>query len=173
MKKLVMNILLIIIFFVLQTAVFSKLSIVGVFPNLLVVLVAVTGFMQGEKPALIMGFVCGLLLDLFTFRILGIQALILLLIGFVTGQFHNTFYPEDFKLPLLVITGSDLSFSLLMYFVTYLFRARFAFGFYFLNICLPELVYTLFVAILIYPLFLMQYKFFLRERKKESRDMTV
>ena len=168
MKKLIMNILLAVIFFVLQTTVFSRLSVVGVIPNLLVILIAVTGFMQGDKPALIMGFFCGLLLDLFTFRILGIQALILCLIGFVTGQFHNTFYPEDFKLPLLVITGSDLSFTLFMYFFTYLFRARFHFGWYFLNICLPELAYTLFIAILIYPVFLLHYRYFIRKRVKEN-----
>ncbi|MBR6095048.1 MAG: rod shape-determining protein MreD [Lachnospiraceae bacterium] len=168
MKKLVMNILLIVIFFVLQTTVFSRLSIVGVVPSLMVVLIAVTGFMQGDKPALIMGFVCGLLLDLFTFRILGMQALILCLIGFVTGQFHNTFYPEDFKLPLLVITGSDLAYSLMMYFFAYLFRARFHFGYYFLNICLPELVYTLFVALLIYPGFLLLYRFVIKGRVKEA-----
>ncbi len=167
MKKLIMNVLLIPIFFVLQTAVFGRLSVVGVIPNLLIILVAVTGFMQGDKAALLVGFFIGLLADIFTFRILGLHALIFALIGFVTGQFHNTFYPEDFKLPLLVITGSDLSYSLLMYFFTYLFRAKFRFGFYFLNVSLPELAYTLLVALLLYPLFLLLYRFVIREKVNE------
>ena len=164
MKKLIMNVLLIPIFFVLQTAVFGRLSVVGVVPNLLIILVAVTGFMQGDKAALLVGFFVGLIADIFTFRILGLHALIFSLIGFVTGQFHNTFYPEDLKLPLLVVTGSDLGYSLLMYFFTYLFRAKFNFGYYFLNISLPELAYTLFVALFIYPLFLLMYKFIIREK---------
>ena len=63
-----------------------------------------------------------------------------------------------------MITGSDLSYSLLMYFFTYLFRAKFNFGFYFLNITLPELAYTLLVSLVIYPLFLLLYKFVIREK---------
>ncbi|MBR3040606.1 MAG: rod shape-determining protein MreD [Lachnospiraceae bacterium] len=167
MKKIIMNILLVPIFFVLQTAVFGRLSVVGVIPNVLVILVAVMGFMQGDKAALIIGFFCGLLVDIFTFRILGLNALIYSTIGFVTGKFHNTFYPEDFKLPLLVVTGSDIGYSLLMYLLTYLFRSRFHFGFYFLNVCLPELAYTLLVALAIYPLFLLLYRFVIKERVKE------
>jgi len=168
MKKIIANIILVILFFLLQTAVFGRLSIISVVPNVIVILIAVTGFMQGPKPALIMGFCCGLLLDLFTFNILGLQALIFCVLGFVTGQFHNTFYPEDFKLPLLVITGSDIAYSLLFYFFTYLFRARFHFGFYFVNVCLPELAYTLLVAILVYPLFLLLYRFVFRDRKDQE-----
>ena len=167
MKKLILNIVLVILFFVLQTSVFGRLSVVGVIPNLLVILVSVMGFMQGDRHALIIGFFCGLLVDIFTFRIIGIHALIYAFMGYVTGKFHNTFYPEDFKLPLLVVTGSDLGFSLLMYFFTYLFRAKFHFGYYFLNVCLPELAYTLLVAVLIYPLFLLMYRFILREKVRE------
>ena len=168
MKKIIINFILVVLFVVLQTAVFGRLSVTSVVPNTIVILIAVTGFMQGEKPALIMGFFCGLLLDLFTFKILGLNALIFCVIGFVTGQFHNTFYPEDFKLPLLVITGSDIAYSLLFYFFTYLFRARFHFGFYFLNVCLPELAYTILVSVLIYPLFLLLYRFVFRERKDQG-----
>ena len=172
MKKtiitIITNIILIILFFVLQTAVFGRLSVASVIPNVIVILVAVTGFMQGDKTALIVGFFCGLLLDCFTFKILGLHALIFSTIGFVTGQVHNTFYPEDFKLPLLVITGSDIGYSLLFYFFTYLFRARFHFGFYFLNVCLPELAYTLLVAVLVYPLFLLLYRFVFRDRRDEE-----
>ena len=111
------------VFFVLQTSVFGRLSVASVTPNLLIILVAVMGFMQGDRNALIIGFFCGLLVDLFTFNIIGIHALIYAIVGYVTGKFHNTFYPEDFKLPLLVVTGSDLGYSILMYFFTYLFRA--------------------------------------------------
>ncbi|MBR4580685.1 MAG: rod shape-determining protein MreD [Lachnospiraceae bacterium] len=167
MKKLFLNIILVMVFFVLQTSVFGRLSVASVTPNLLIILVAVMGFMQGDRNALIIGFFCGLLVDLFTFNIIGIHALIYAIVGYVTGKFHNTFYPEDFKLPLLVVTGSDLGYSILMYFFTYLFRARFHFGYYFLNVCLPELAYTLLVAVLIYPLFLLMYRFILREKVRE------
>ncbi|MBQ6638216.1 MAG: rod shape-determining protein MreD [Lachnospiraceae bacterium] len=167
MKKFIINFLLLVVFFVLQTTVFNRLTIVGVMPNILIILICVTGFMQGDKTACILGFFAGLLVDLFSFRIIGFHALLYCVLGFVTGQFHNTFYPEDFKLPLLVITGGDLGCSLLTYFFTYLFRSRFHFGFYFLNVTLPELAYTLFVGLLIYPLFLLLYRFVLSKRIQE------
>ena len=167
MKKFIINFLLLIVFFILQTTIFSRLTIVGVMPNVLVILICITGFMQGDKAACILGFFAGILIDIFSFRILGFHALMYCLLGYIIGQFHNTFYPEDFKLPLLVITASDLSCSLLTYFFTFLFRSRFHFGFYFLNVILPELAYTLFVGLLIYPLFLLLYRFVLRERVQE------
>ena len=168
MKKFLVNIILILVFFVLQTSVFGRLSVALVTPNLIVILVAVCGFMQGDKTAIVVGFFCGLLLDIFTFKIWGFQALMYGLLGLAAGQFHNKFFPEDFKLPLLAITFSDLLCSVTMYFFTYLFRARFHFGFYFLNICLPELAYTLIVTFIIYPMFLFLYKFVFMDKAREA-----
>ena len=64
------------------------------------------------------------------------------------------FYPEDIKLPMLLIAGSDLGYNLFIYFFLFLFRNRYDFRYYFLNLMLPELVYTMVITIFLYVIIL-------------------
>ena len=89
-------------------------------------------------------------------------------IGYMNGLFHNIFYPDDIKLPLIMITASDLLYSLVVYLLLFLLRSRFDFGYYFLNIILPELVYTIFVAVIFYPLLLLISDLFRRAEKRKE-----
>ncbi len=168
MKKVITTIILIIISFVLQCTVFEALAIKGVVPNILIILTACSGFMQGERFGVFTGFFCGLLLDVFFFEIVGFYALLYMYIGYMNGLFHNIFYPDDIKLPLIMITASDLLYSLVVYILMFLLRSRFDFGYYFLNIILPELVYTIFIAVIMYPVLLLITNLFKRAEKKEE-----
>lgn len=85
---------------------------------------------------------------------IGFYSLIYMYIGYINGCFRKVFYPEDIKLPLALIAASDLTCSLLTYFLLFLLRSRFAFGFYFTHIILPEIVYTMGVTLILYPLIL-------------------
>ncbi len=155
MKKILTTILLIFISFILQCTVFRALSIEGIVPNILIILTACAGFMQGERYGVFTGFFCGLLLDIFFFEFIGFFALLYMYIGYINGLFHNIFYPDDVKLPLIMVTVSDLIYSVVVYLLLFLLRGRFHFGYYFLNIILPELLYTILIAVLIYPLLLL------------------
>ena len=73
-----------------------------------------------------------------------------ILIGYINGMFRKLFYPEDIKLPLVLIAGSDLSCNLLIYFIMFLFRNRYDFNYYFLQLMIPELVYTMVITIFLY-----------------------
>ena len=106
--------------------------------------------MRGKKEGLIIGFFCGLLLDIFTGSVLGFYALIYMYIGYMNGFFRKLFYPEDIKLPMLLIAGSDLSCNLVIYFFMFLFRGKFQFTYYLQDIIIPELVYTMVVTIFLY-----------------------
>lgn len=155
MKKVIVTIILIFVSFILQCTVFRALAIQGIVPNVLIILTACAGFMQGERMGVFTGFFCGLLLDIFFFDILGLYSLIYMYIGYMNGLFHNIFYPDDVKLPLIMITVSDLVYSFVVYILTFLLRSRFDLGYYFLNIILPELVYTIFIAVIMYPILLL------------------
>ena len=48
------------------------------------------------------------------------------------------------------MAASDLSFNIIIYFGMFLFRGRFEFGYYFVHVMIPELVYTMIVAVVIY-----------------------
>ena len=146
--------ILIIICFLLQSTVFRSLAFAGIVPNLLIILTASFGFMRGENEGLLIGFFSGLLCDIFFGDVLGFYALIMMYIGFLNGKFNRIFYPEDIKLPLALIIISDLSYSMTCYVLLFLLQGKFHFPFYFMNVILPEAVYTILITCILYPVIL-------------------
>ncbi len=141
--------------FILQSTVFRSLAFAGIVPNLLIILTSAFGFMRGENEGVVIGFICGLLVDIFYGDILGFYALILMYIGFLNGKFNRIFYPEDIKLPLGLIVISDLSYGMICYILLFLLKGKFNFLFYFKTIILPELVYTMIITCVLYPIILL------------------
>ena len=151
LRKITM-VILILFCFLLQTTLFRSLAFAGIVPNLLIVLTSAFGFMRGEKEGLLIGFFSGILCDIFFADILGFYALVYMYIGFLNGKFCKIFYPEDIKLPLALITASDLSYGVLCYVLLFLLRGRLNFPFYLGTVILPEVVYTIVITCLLYPL---------------------
>jgi rod shape-determining protein MreD len=111
--------------------------------------------MYDKKCGMIVGFICGLLMDIFYGNVLGFYALIYLYIGAANGAFHNIFYQDDIKLPMALIMASDFAYSFVCYVLLYLLRGRFGFAFYMKNIIMPEMIYTIFVTVFLYPCILL------------------
>ena len=150
MLRKVVLFLIIAICYVLQTTTFQTFSFADISPNLLIIVVSAFGFMRGKREGMYVGFFCGLLIDIFCGYYLGIYALLYMYIGYLNGFFQKRFYPEDIKLPLLLIATSDLIANIFTYFVMFLFRGRFDIGYYVGSIIVPELVYTMVIAIFLY-----------------------
>lgn len=144
--------------FLLQCTLFKRLSFGGISPNLLLIVATSIGFMRGEKQGLMAGFVSGLFVDIFFGDVIGLYAMLYMYIGFVNGKFSRIFYPEDLKLPLALITLSDLSYGMICYIVLFLLRGRLNFPYFFFHIILPETVYTIVMSIFLYPILLALYK---------------
>lgn len=155
--------------FLLQCTLFKRLSFGGISPNLLLITTTSIGFMLGEKKGLLSGFVCGLFIDIFFGDVIGLYAMIYMYIGFLNGKFSRIFYPEDIKLPLALITLSDLSYGMICYIVLFLLRGRLNFPYFFFHIILPETVYTIVIGIILYPILLSLYK---RLNPNENRSET-
>ena len=153
MRRTITVAILIFVCFLLQSSVFTRLDLGGITPNLLIVLTASYGVMRGEKEGMFIGFVCGLLMDIFFSEYMGLYSLIYLYIGFFNGKFKKIFYPDDIKLPITLIIFSDLVYGLVCY-ISFLLRGKFHFGYYFLHVILPEIVYTIIITIALYPLIL-------------------
>lgn len=159
--------ILILLCFILQSTVFPSLAFAGIVPNLLIILTSAFGFMRGENEGLIIGFFCGLLADIFYGDVLGFYALVLMYIGFLNGKFNRIFYPEDIKLPIGLIIISDLSYGMICYILLFLLKGKFHFLFYFRSVILPEVVYTIIVTCILYPVILfINEKLELREHRK-------
>ena len=146
--------MILIVCYLLQTTLFQALAFASISPNLMIIAVAAFGFMRGKKEGIYIGFTAGLIMDLFGGGMVAVHALLYMYIGYFNGYFRKMFYPEDVKLPMVLIAGSDLLCNLLIYFFLFLFRGRFDFQYYFLHIILPELVYTMLITIFLYVIIL-------------------
>lgn len=78
------------------------------------------------------------------------HALIYMYIGYANGYFNHIFYGEDIKLPICLISASELAYGLGTYVIMFVMRSRFAFDYYLIKIILPELVYTIILTLIFY-----------------------
>ncbi|MCR4655417.1 MAG: rod shape-determining protein MreD [Lachnospiraceae bacterium] len=150
MKRFIIEFLIIITAFILQSTVLRTISLGGIVPNLLIIVTASFGIMRGRKEGMFVGFLCGLLEDVFFGDILGFYALIYTCIGYLNGIFQSLFYPEDVKLPMSLISASEVLYCFICYIFLFLLRGRLHFGYYIVHVILPEIVYTTVVTIVLY-----------------------
>ncbi len=153
-RRLLFNFIFILISFILQTTIFRIFDMGGIVPNLLIVFTVSTAFIRGDKPGLLVGFFCGLLVDIFFGSIIGFFALIYMYIGFIFGKLHEVFFTQNLVIPILLISFSDLIYGFVCYVLMFLFRTKFNIGYYMSEIIIPEVVYTAIASIFYYPLIL-------------------
>lgn len=172
MLSVLVCIFFVFICFLLQSTVFPHLAFGGIIPNLMIVVTASYGFMRGRKSGLLVGFFSGLIMDIFSSGVLGFYALIYMYIGYLNGVFKKMFFPENIKLPIALIIGSDFLYNIIIYVLIFLLKGRFQFSYYFLNIIIPEMVYTIIVTCILYPLLLLLENL-LERREKEGASKIV
>ena len=169
-KRFFITAVIIIAAYLLQCTVFSSLELAGIKPNLLIIITASFGFMRGSREGMLVGFVSGLLADIQFGDMIGFYALIYLLIGFINGLFQRLYFDEDIKLPLFLISFSEFVYGIIVYFLTYLLRSDFNFLLYLNKIILPELIYTIVITLVLYPLILfINHKLEAEEKRSASK----
>lgn len=150
MRRFLIQLIIVLVCFLLQTALFRYLDLAGVVPNLLLIPTVSFGMMRGRKEGMLVGFFSGLLLDIFFDTIIGPYALLYMYLGYINGFFHRVYYMEDILLPMLMVGANDLVYSLIIYIVTYLLRNRLDIGFYSVHVILPEMIYTMIMTLILY-----------------------
>ena len=71
------------------------------------------------------GVICGLLTDVFWGNTIGFYILLYTMIGYLNGTFERLFYDEDIKLPLVLISGSELIYGGIICFCGYILKGDF------------------------------------------------
>ena len=136
--------------FILQCTVLSRIEFLGCSPNLLLILAFIAGYSRGKIPGLLMGFFAGLCLDVFYCDILGFNALLLMIIGYVSGGLNKYFYSDNIYVPITLLVCSDLFYCLIYYVFWFATRMRFEIGYYLLHVILPEFFLTLIAGVILY-----------------------
>lgn len=168
MKRFFVYILLVFICFMLQTTLFQWLELADIVPNILVILVVSIGYMRGHNEAMVTGILCGLCMDLMYGNVIGFYAFIYLSVGFVSAYTHYFYVADDFTIPLILIGMGDLLYSVIFYALSFLLRARLNVFYYFRRIMIPELIYTVIVAIILYKLIHSSNQFMLKFESREE-----
>lgn len=150
MRRSIVNILMIITAFVLQTSVFPFLPFLVVSPNLMLIVIFTIGFVYGEGEGVLYGILAGLLMDVFYSGPFGYFTLIFGWIGFMNGFFSRFYYDEYLFLPILICGVNEIIYNLLLFVVRYLIRGKTDFGYYLKSIILPEIMLTIIFAIILY-----------------------
>lgn len=174
MKKIIISCLTVWLLFILQTSVFRFIAFGNTVPNLLLIAVVFYGLMRGEYSGIIAGFFCGLLMDIFFMNYIGFHAFIYMYIGFFNGKLSKYIIEKDYKIPLISVVLSDILVSLCVYLIHFVFRGRFSFNTFFTNVLIGDLIYTLVLAIILYPVLnLLEDKVVLAVFKKEDNSGDV
>lgn len=153
----------------LQTTLFAQFNIGGTIPNLILVVVASLGFLQGRRFGLVSGFIIGLVADIFFGELIGAYALLYMVAGYANGYFRRVLFQHDIKMPLLLIAATDFVYGHICYLAFFLLKGRFNYFFYLGNVIMPELIYTEVMACVLYPMIHAVYsRMEEREKEKES-----
>lgn len=169
-KKWGSSIIVVILLFLMQTSVLPYFSFGKAVPNLLVMITCIYAILRGERDGIYTGFACGVLLDAFYMNVVGIHALIYLYIGYVCGLTHSHYEEQDARMPLIVIVLGDLAALLLEYLLFYVLRGNFCFRFYLGKIMIPEILYTLVLAVIAFPLLVMLERRFVTAPAEEQTE---
>lgn len=168
MIRILFGFLQLIICFLLQSTVMPAISMAGVVPDLLLILVITVAYTRGQISGMLTGLAAGLLTDVCFNDMIGLCALFYLCIGYFAGYSKKIYDERDYTLPLLMILVGEFVYSFAYYIAFFLLRSRTEFGYYFVHLILPRMVYTVLTAVLLYPLFHGLHRWLLCRVEKEE-----
>lgn len=154
MRKILINVCLLIAAFTIQICVFPQIAFLSSAPNLLLIFVFICSFIEGKEKGMLYGLIAGLFMDLFYSGPFGFYTLFFVNIGYLNGIFTKYYYEDYITLPLVLSIANDLAYNLYIYIFRFLIRNRLNFGHYFINIILPEIIFTTVTTLVVYRFFL-------------------
>ena len=136
--------------FVLQSTTSEYIEILGVVPNLTIIIIVSFAVLRLEVEGAIVGFFAGLLQDLFFGNVIGLNAFLYMLIGYMCGKPFKDFYKENYLLPVFLVSGGTFFYNFSYYILNFFFRGRIVFLQYLRLIILPEIFYNIILTLPIY-----------------------
>lgn len=135
----------------LQVGLAPYLSIGGVTPNFLLLVVITLALTTGPTEGAACGFFAGLLFDLIGTGPVGPMALVLTVTGYLAGQLHEQMFAEGWLLPLTVLMIAALASEMAYGLVLAMLGEGGPFWKAFFTKMLPGTVYNVALALLVYP----------------------
>lgn len=113
MRYFIMTILF-LISLILQSTLFSHLTVAGAKPDLVLVFIIFYALLHGPEEGALMGLIGGLLEDLMFGQFIGLNAMAKLTVGYVFGVLERKIYKENLLIPMFgLFAGTFLNESVL------------------------------------------------------------
>jgi len=151
MKRAIPAIASIFVATLLQAGLAPYMSIGGVTPNFLLLVVVTLALTTGPTEGAVAGFVAGLLFDMLGTGPLGPMALVLSATGYFAGLLHEQMFAEGWLLPITVLAIAALSAEVAYGLLLGLLGEGAPFWQSFFTKMLPAAVYNTALALLVYP----------------------
>jgi len=101
---------------VVDLSVLSRVRVVGVMPDLMLLLAVAAGITGGPVRGAVVGFGSGMAIDLFLQTPLGLSALVFSMVGYVVGTAQTGILRSSWWIPILTAfvacAGGELAFAL-------------------------------------------------------------
>lgn len=141
--KILLKGAIIVVALLIQLTLINSITILGLKPDLIMVVVVVFSLLKGEKEGAISGFASGLLQDVFSTGLLGINALAKTVIGFTCGILKEKIFYEHilFLIPVITFIASFMQ-SILIFLLLRAFGIECGLAWSLKQIALPEALYS-------------------------------
>ena len=141
--KILLKGAIIVVTLLIQLTLINSITILGVKPDLIMVVVVVFSLLKGEKEGTISGFASGLLQDIFSTGLLGINALAKTVIGFTCGILKEKIFREHilFLIPVITFIAS-ITQSILIFLLLRAFGIEYNLAWSLKQVALPEALYS-------------------------------
>lgn len=105
--------LIVLVTLVVHLTVLSRVRVVGVRPDALLLLAVVAGLVGGSERGAVAGFLSGLLADLFLQSPFGLSALVYSLVGFAVGAVQSVILRAVWWIPVVTALAASIAGTVL------------------------------------------------------------
>ncbi len=136
---------------VLQTTVLHAAKIFGVIPNLLLSAVVCYSLTKGDYKAIVFGIGCGLIMDFFGGRTVGMNTLLCLYVSLVCVLLYGGLFNNNAFVAMLFVLLLSIPYEFLIYFFSLFIWGKTDIVYALLHKILPCAVYNALITFLVYP----------------------
>ncbi|MDD4296491.1 MAG: rod shape-determining protein MreD [Ruminiclostridium sp.] len=157
-RRILVLSLLIYVTCLMQSTILDYIEIMGIRPNLLLVVAISIALARKDMESAFMGLACGLGMDILVGRTLGWYAMCLFLVCFSIGLINPKLYKENPLIPIFFVFFSSMTVETLYYFINFFLRGYQDFAFMVTRIIIPESIYNSATSLFLYPIILIVYR---------------
>ncbi len=136
--------------FLIQIALPPFLGVIVPKPDLLLIMMVVTGLLNGTQYGVSTGFCAGILQDLFLGGMFGIYTIVKSLVGGLSGLLEGKIYRENFILPPVLIFIATIIHEALVILLSQELLFKVNFLYFFKKLIMPEAVVNSLLGAVIY-----------------------